>query len=387
MFIKCLRVLSLFLIFSLILAGCSQIDEDAVKEHSTTFSPGNIPDQLLEDVENKRAVIVGEVHGSKEHQYILADFVKALHNNGELDAVILDARHAFGWIIEDYTRGAIEEGVYVRDVLSRRWEFFQKIREYNEDLPEEEKLIIRAGDINFHHDQFLTSLQYMRNYIEEREALNMFLNRLRTSVDRESVLREFKNDLEEKDIFTGTGPADWDERILRIIEVELKSREPREKWQTNYSEAHRMREEVLKDIVSYELNDGHEIVLNYGFNHAQKRHHFGTEKKWLGEYLTQNHPLSSNRTFSLVFVPLKGRLNTGEGQVEEINLLEDPPDNDLISTAARIIGSDSYSYLFLDERAFGENEVKMRFPWQTVEAVPKEIYDGFIFIPEVTPGN
>ncbi len=374
----------LILILILFLTSCNRIDEEAIEKNSTVFTPGNIPEEMIEQMTDKKAIMIGEFHSSREHQELLVDLVKDLHERGEIDSVILQERHAYSWIIDDFVRGRIENGVFVENIIGRYEYFLKNIREHNNELPHDRRLSVKSGDINFQHDQFLSSLQFMRRYLNERELINRFLNSLRTTADQKSVMLNFKDRIEEQQPFVNEGEINWNNRIAQMVEVEMDSIEPREKWQTDYVQAHQLREEVLKKIASWELSSDKEVLLNYGFNHIQKKHHFGTEKEWLGEFLSKNYPLTEDNTYSIAFVPLRGELGTSEDEYEQIDLFADSNDGEFLTTAAKLKGEGNYIFINLNPDDFPSRENKINLHFQKVEVVPYELYDGFLLIPRVS---
>lgn len=378
-----------FFIFILILiislAACTRIDEGVIEKNSTAFTPGNIPAEMVDQMADKKAIMVGEFHRSQEHQELLFDLVKALHNQQGLDSVILQDRHAYSWIFTDFAEGRIEDGVFLENVISRYEYFLKNIREYNNQLPQDQKVSVKSGDINFQHDQFLSSLQYMRRFLNDRELVNRFLNRLRTTSDKKTVMLDFKEEIEQEQPFEVERDIDWNRRISRILEIEIDSFAPREKWQSDYVQAHRLREEVFKKIASWELSDDKRVLFNYGFNHTQKSHHFGTEKEWLGEFLSKNYPVTENKTYSITFVPMRGELRTSEGKIEQIDLMKDTSDNELLTTTAELMGEENHIFLNLNPDDFPSRENKINLHFQKIEAVPYELYDGFLLIPQVNP--
>jgi len=386
--ITVIKSISLAVILGLIMltaSACGGLDEETIEKNSSVFENDNIPQELITELQDKKAIVAGELHSSQEHQMLLAALAVELHQEGELDAVVLDSRHAYSWIIEDYVRGELDDGAFLQEIIDNRRSFLQEIREYNQERESEDELIVRSGDINFQHDQFLSSLQFMRRYIENGGSLNHFLNQLRSASDREQVMRNYKEELEEEEL-QGAWDRDWNERVMRMIEVELDSREPREKWQTDYTHAHELREEALKRIASWNLNENREILFNYGFNHAQKEHHFGTEKEWLGEFISSNHPISGGASYNFIVMPLQGQIRTREGDIENIDIVTDPPEDEIISYSSEVLGEDQPVFINFAED-FISGEVTFDLHYQQVEAVPGEIYDGIIILPEVSVEN
>lgn len=374
-------------ILLLLLTGCSRIDESAIENNSVIIAPGNLSVDTLKPMHDKKAIMVGEFPGTLEHQELLAELVKTLHEERRIDSVILEDRHAYSWIFEDYVLGRIDDGLFTQNIFQKYEVFLEAIRNYNNELSQEEKISVKSGDINFQHDQFLSSLQFMRRYLADREIINRFLNRLRTTADKKTELLEFKEFISEERPFTDEEDIDWNERIMNLIEIEIDSMEPRERWQEDYVQAHQLREEVLKKIASQELNQDKRVLFNYGFNHAQKAHHFGTEKEWLGEFLTSHHPISKDETYNLTLVPVSGELVAQSGNLREVDLFSDQLDQELLSTTAELMGKENYIYLHLNPDKFSSDELKINLHFQQIEAVPYDLYDGFILIPRVTPNK
>ncbi len=379
-----IAALLVFLFSFVFLAACSDIQEGDITKNAVNFTPGELPQELEDDMENSRVIMLGEFHGSREHQELLTDIAISLHERGQIDRVVLDDRHAFSWIFEDFVLTRLDEGVFVRDVGDSRWEFLQAIRDYNEEREAGDRLKVSTGDINFQRDQFITSMQFMRRYLEDSEPINRFLNNYRTSADMEGVLKDFRDEVKEKRMLEGEWNIDWNERVIDLIEIEMASREPREIWQNEYPRAHRLREDVVKNIADrYLENKGDRVLFNFSYSHAQKEHAFGIEKEWLAEHLEKTY--SPENLFSVVLVPLTGEIRASSGEIQSIDLLDDPLDDELVSSTANIMGENQYTYLHLPAEDFGDRSIKIDLYHHQFEAVPSDLFDGLILIPEVRP--
>lgn len=381
-------ILLLLVIFSLPLffTGCTRVNTEAVEEEAVEFAADTLPAELLANLADKEAIMVGEFGKLEQHQEFLATLVIGLHQEQNLNQVVLNHNQAYGWIFDKYVQGDLGAGIFVDNVISPWVVFLERIREYNLNQPQDNRVNVTSGDINFHQDQFINSLQFFRRHMPESDSLNRHVNNIISAGDREKILESVYEDISEnKEIYAENWGSRETELLLAMLKAELDSIPIRDLWDTDYIKAHKEREDFLKELTRTKLDEEGRVLFNYGFYHLQKNHKMGTEKEWLGEYLSkEDTPYDS---YNLVVVPLRGSLRINNNISDEIDLLSDPPSQELISTTAEIFNSDNLIYLNLQAEGFQRGQARINLHHQTIEAVPNDIYDGLILLPEGSPLN
>lgn len=377
--------LFLFLVLTLIilnLTGCSRISEDDIIDASETFSKGDLPLNLLETVSGKEAIVIGQFRGIQEHQDLLADFVIHQFENNDISLVVLGDRHAYSWIFDSYVKGDLSSDLFVEEVISNWAIFLNRIRDYNNNL-DNSKISVKTGDMNSQEDQFISSLQYMRQQLPERDTVNRLLNRTISAADRRDILLEFKDILlNNSSNFNQSWGSDWNRLLVEMIDVELTSIEIREMWDIDYREAHTLREELIKELANERLNNNGNAIFNYSFYQAQKEHYLGSRKQWLAEYLNSDEsPVESS--YSLLTLPMTGNITDGNNGIKDINIKENE-DDDLFKSTANLIGLDDNIYMDFDRGIFRNKKMDLNLYYQKIEANPYDIFDGVILLPEAT---
>ncbi|MGM0419588.1 MAG: hypothetical protein ACQEQG_01200 [Bacillota bacterium] len=362
------------------LSGCSQVSRETIINNSQSFTNDNISSNLLDDIADKDSIVVGQFHGLKEHQEFLANLVIKSHQEIGLKQVMVESPHAFSWIFNGYGQGELDNDLFVQEIIYKWPVFLNRIREYNLSQESENRIAVRTGDANFHQDQFISSIQYLRQHLPERDTINRLLNNIITAEDREDVLEEFKEHLtvDKANYRDYWGPG-WNKTLIEMIEIELTSLEIRNLWNDNYPDAHNMRENILKDIAEKQLTERGQTIFNFSFYHAQKQHQIGTRKEWLAGFLEKNYS-----HYSLLAVPISGEIKDENGGYKEVDLLTGNNRGELFRRTAEIVGSDSNIYLSLADPEFQKGKALMDLHFQKIEGIPNEIFDGIILFPEVT---
>lgn len=373
----------LLLAIILSLSACTRISSDNINDASEVFSKNNMPVSFLNKVSEAEAIVIGQYKGIKEHQDLLADLTIHQHKNSNIDIVVLGSRHAYSWIFNSYVKGELNSDLFVEEVTSDWVIFLSRIREYNKDLSDNNKISVKTGDINSQEDQFVSSLQYMRQQLPERDTVNRLLNRIISAADRTEVLIEFKNILSNNSSnFSQSWGSDWNKILIEMIEVEIASTEIREMWDLDYTEAHILREDLIKELAEKRLENNNNIIFNYSFYQAQKNHYLGTRKEWLAGYLNSEDS-SIETSYSFLFIPMSGQIFDGEDGIMNIDISIEE-DNGLFKRTVDLIGSDKQIYIDFHFDQFKNKKDDLNLYYQKIEAVPYNIFDGAILMPKAS---
>lgn len=373
-----------FLLFAIVLlfflTGCSSINDDDIKNSAEVFSEDELPQSLIEKTSEADSIILGQYHGYQDHQNFIADFLIYQHKNNNIDQIVLGTRHAYSWIFNAYVKGDINSDLFVEEIISERKPFLDRIKEYNSNLDNDEMITVKTGDINSQEDQFISSLQYMRQQLPKRDTVNRLLNRIISAADRTEVLNEFKYLLSNnRSNFNNNWGSDWNKILLEMIEVELESIKIRNMWEQDYTEAHIQREDLIKDLAEKRIKANGSTIFNYTFYQAQKSHYLGTRKEWLAEHLANNTNFIEN-SYSFLLFPMSGKIYNGEEGEMDIDIT-DLEEKSLFRRVTNVLGADDFIYLDFNTSSFNKNKDNLDLYYQQIEAVPYEIFDGVILFP------
>ncbi|MFN2363619.1 MAG: hypothetical protein ABR596_04915 [Halarsenatibacteraceae bacterium] len=373
-------VLLSLIILLVFLTGCSGISEDEIRNSSEVFSKNEFPESLMERISGAEAIVLGQYHGYRNSQDFLADFIINQHKNNNISQIVIGAPHAYSWIYNSYVKGEMNSDLFVEEIISEQKILLVIIREYNSNLAKDDMITVKTGDINFQEDQFISSLQYMRQQIPERDTINRLLNRVISAANRAEILEEFKRLLSNnKSNFNDSWGADWNKKLLEMIEVELESIEIRGIWDKDYTEAHLLRENLIKDLAEKRIQESGNTIFKFTFYQAQKDHYLGTRKEWLAEYLASETSLVES-SYSFLLLPMSGRMydpNNGTMNIDIRNLEE----NSLFKKTIDILGNDDFIYMDFNSKPYKNNKERLDLYYQKIEAVPYKIFDGAILLP------
>ncbi len=374
-------VFLLFLIIiSVFLAGCSGISDDQIRKSSELFSEGEFPGSLMERISGADSIVLGQYHGYQGNQDFLADFIIDQHKNNNINQIVLGNHHAYSWIYNSYVKGEINSDLFVEEIISEQEILLDRIREYNSRLTNINMINVKSGDINSQEDQFISSLQYMRQQIPERDTINRMLNRVISAANRAEVLNEFKNLLSNnKSNFNDSWGADWNKKLLEMIEVELESIEIRDMWDQEYTDAHVLRENLIKDLAKKRIQENGNTIFIFTFYQAQKEHYLGTRKEWLAEYLASNKGLVES-SHSFLLLPMSGSIYDPNNGMMDIDI-RDLEENSLFKKTIEILGTNGFIFLDFNSNSFKNNKERLDLYYQRIEAVPFKIFDGTILLP------
>lgn len=328
-----------------------------IDDKGVIFSKDNFPKELIEILNTKKVVVLGEYrHYSQEHQEFLSGLVKELHQFG-FHQVLQELLHAHSWLAEDYVIGEIDSLPEVIKYFD--FEYLEQIRNFNKDLPENERVIVKYVDMNHWEEAFIDSIKLMESVVDTHGLFDD-LKDLDPKSDKyyeeltnlKSNLQTYRKKLTDK----------WYERMEEMIEVEMKSFKLRA---VEYDPA--LREEIIIDLCKKHLSEKNLSILNFGSDHARKKRLDEPDEDYqlLGEFITENY-----NSYHIGFIGIKGEIKHTFRDLEivKFNLLKEEKEGKLF----RIIGEkqgNSNMFLPLDGPVF-KDEFKE--------------FDAYISYPEIS---
>jgi len=356
------------------------------------FNDHNIPEGVIERLDGKKVVVIGEYHGVQEHIDLVTDLALALHEQSHFSQLLIELSHALGWMVEDYVSGLSDD--ILPFLIQNQQVDLARIRHYNLKLPSEKRIKVHAVDIN-HNPSFiraslLSLLEY--NTLEYTEILENFIRQFdnieNIMTDSElfyGLIEALHSDLISERLYLAEAWGEtWFNRLVDIAEMELASilcRRPLEQGDVELRS--KMREDTIKSMVDGYMENGEGgTLVNIGFYHAQNSHFLGTQNEWLGEYLRSSSPHSKGESYSLVVVPAKGEIKWGDSY-RNIDIAAGRRKNELFSTMYRL-SSGNTAFLSLDDDIFQNELIHLNYHYELLEINPKRQFDGYILLPKVT---
>ncbi|QNO14348.1 hypothetical protein HYG86_05950 [Alkalicella caledoniensis] len=376
-----------------LLTACDNSLKNSIESHVVVFDETVIPTELIERLKDKKAVVVGEYHGIQEHKDFVTDLMLDLNNYNQFDQLLLEMSHSLGWILEDYTWGVLDQlPAYFQSLPQAD---ISRIRDFNQRVPEEERIRVRAIDIN-HSPIFMgVSLRTMLEIglIEYKEPVEEFLS---VFDDNKGIIEDnkafykhveefYQNLIAEEANLTEVWGERYYHRILDIVEIEIQSivcRKPLEEG--NVQLRSQLREDFIKNMVDgYLKKNNNGTIINVGFYHAQNSHFLGTENKWLGEYLKHQSPYTNKKSYSLVVVPAKGEIKWGDTEYKTIDITRSGRRDELLRIM-KDLAEERRAFLSLDDVLFLEKAIYINYHYTMLNIIPKEQFDGFVLLPRAT---
>ena len=350
----------------------------AVEHDLTVFEGDEIPDSMLELLARHRVVLVGEYHDISGHNELVGELATSLQPQG-FNTVLLEFPQSYSWLLDGYSRGILDtpgEGA-----MRTYGPLLDRIREANAALPAQEQISVWAIDVNPGVEDFLPPFRGIMHQLGQPDPLSGFVNALDAGADYAEALWSLRVELEaDADLYReGWGDRAY-ELIAEMLYAEHRSIEVRA--ERNATERDRLREEVMKSLTERQLASARGgVLINVGYFHAQKRRQFGTVDEWLGQYLIEESPHAREQTFALVVAPASGEKRI-RGRVESFDVTHDSPENELFRIMSELAGGKT-AFLPLDAELFATEKVVVNYLPELATTPPKEVFDGFVLLPEV----
>jgi hypothetical protein len=351
--------------------------ENAINRDIVTFHENEVPDELLEDIKNKRIILIGECHYIEEHCAFLFSLVSQLQKSG-FNIVLNEHNESFGWIAEYYTQGII-------DTLPNKMYFFDNymlkaIRSLNSTLPEN-KISYTYFDINHWSTDFVTAILEMEKILGEQDLFKAIKNISYGSPGYINELNNIKNNLSnDQNTYKNNWGTEWYDRICEMTDIEINSIGL--DISNNIDDVNK-REEIMILLIEKKLeNPSNKIIINCGSSHAQKTAYINSNMDRLGVYLASKY---REEMYSIDVFGLSGQFksNFAEPSVN-FDLCSDFPGDNFTSFICKYSNSD-YTYLRLNNPVFDNENIDIVFPpGNTLQLSPYKHFDAYITIPQVS---
>lgn len=351
-----------------------------VRRDGIPFEGKAIPDQVLDRLGKTRVLVVGETHHLREHWELTAALVRRLHARGFRQLLVEQPQMADWWLDGYAGGGAFDPGWQVPP----NWEWkFAAIRELNASLPAQERVHVRAIDVNEEHfggaQAFRAMLQGLVAQLGETDSVESFLRAPyethEAEVEAVAALRAAL-EIGRSKIVSSWG-REWYETVLVMVDVERASIDIRADRVTNDDRATRAREGVIQQLVDARLaDDPGGVVINIGGHHAQKAHLLGTNQEWLGDYLAHRSPVANGSVTVVSVVSAKTVLEPGSTGTP-YDVRKSSPDNELFRLLAESWPAKTV-FLPLDDLVFIEGRVAVNYEDSVYVASLAEQFDAVL---------
>lgn len=394
------KKLYLFILLGIlfITTSCNQSQIREIVKNNIILFEENFPQELIDTLSDNKIVVVGEYHDIKDHRDLVTELAITLNRESEFKLFLTETPHGVSWMLEDYCLGEFSKTSDLFEFIKGNSQVdLDKIREYNDSLPKNQRIKVKGVDINHHPAYLIKSLAFINEekILKETDILQEFLQNIEKKSQDDDFEAELKKEILslqrklnlEKEKYISLWGNKWYQRITEMVEIEKLSIQCRQELEEeNYSERTIIRENIMKELVDeYLKNENNRVIFNIGANHAQKKALRGTKHEWVTEYLQNRSPYANNSTYSLLVVPAKGRIRWGSiGNNREIDISKGRGKNELFKIM-NSYAKDKHSFLPLDDKIFSiKKDIPMNFHFETVYTAPKELYDGIIMLPEAS---
>jgi len=211
-------------------SGCSGVTEvstleleGVVARDGVPFAGQAIPAEFLDRLSPYRVVVVGETHLLVEHRELMAALVQQLHSSG-FRQLLLEWPHMVDWLLYDFVndRGLEPDwrpNVFLGGVL------IAAIREFNSSLPEDQRVQVRAIDVNLEDyggaATFVEAIQALSRHLPDPGPIAGFLTGgYGTPESQADRIRRLRDELRalRSDLSAAWGSY-WYDTVVELVEV------------------------------------------------------------------------------------------------------------------------------------------------------------------------
>ena len=370
-----------------VVAGCSTLTEVTTAELSAVierdgiaFGAETVPEAVLSRLAANEVILIGETHHLREHYAFVNALLRDLHARGFRQLLVEQPQMA-DWILDDYVGGSALEPNWEPPANWQRK--FAAIREFNATLPPEERVHVRAIDVNEEYyggaASFRALLEMLVGHLPSAGPVDEFLQAdYGTPTTQTGAIESLRSSLEaERPALVASWGSDWYDTVVEMVDVERASIDIRADRPTNDGRAARAREEVIKVLADARIG-GYEgrTVVNIGGHHAQKSHLLGTKQEWLGDYLVHRSPAVAGAVVVLSVVAARIELDPGASGTP-YDVLDASPPKELFRMMAEA-WPDQTVFLPLDDPVFVTRGVPVDYEGRVYVSALKEQYDAVL---------
>jgi hypothetical protein len=358
--------------------------EPIVQRDGVPFDGQSIPDEILDHLASHKVVLVGEIHFLREHRELIAVLLHEFHARG-FRQFLFEWTQVADWLLDDYVMDGGLEPDWAPPT-SIGGDMITAIRDFNRTLPVDERIFVHGIDVTLQDyggsASFVNSLGALAKHLQNPGPISSFLLSDYDTPERQKTQIEIlQNALKtsKPEFVTLWGESMYD-TVIEMIEMELISISIREIRESNYDKSVRLREDAIKQMVDWRLQDHpYGTLINMGITHAQKKQLWGDDIEWLGDYLVHKSPVVDGSAIVLM-VSTAYIVSLPESGIPDYDMMEISKDNDLFRMM-HTTWPEQTVYLPLDDPLFISKRVVINSDGTTYPGILKQHFDAFILLP------
>ncbi len=229
-----------------------------IQQDGVPFEPGEIPDEILDQLAANQVVVVGEFHFLQEHRELVAELMRELHARG-FHQYLFEWTQAADWLLDDFVNdgGLMPEWTPQHDIGGVA---ITAIRDLNRMLPVAERISVHGIDITLQDyggiETFLVSTELLAQHLSDPGPLKTFLEGEHNSEEsHRAQLESLQIELDARltELIPSWG-KEWYETVYEMVEVELRASSVRTIRDSDYNESVRLREDAIKWLVDRRIS-------------------------------------------------------------------------------------------------------------------------------------
>jgi erythromycin esterase-like protein len=349
---------------------------------ATPTAPDGVPDRVVAAIAGADVLLLGEEHHVQEHHDFVAVLLPRLHERG-FRRVLCEANHAYGWLLDEYVKGARDTLAEKQWNLGRDW--IEAIRALNAGLRAGgragEQISVGCCDVNHWDDSYRESLAALAERYRS-QPLAALVAQLPATADTAylpavAAIADAAAGDPARLGLDAAGAA----VVTATTRVELASAG----YRTSRSDA--AREEVLHQNVTAAIDrlaPGGKLAVVCGMSHAQLRPawrmHSGRAWEWLGTRLAARYAATPGKLYSLACFAARGQHKPNFRSKERFDVdVQSSASSDDLSRALDMAAAGRIAFLDLTDTGVDE-EAKIWFGRDSVMR-PGELFSGLLMYP------
>jgi hypothetical protein len=360
-----------------------------VSRDALVAARGLISPEMARYLASYDVIALGEGrHQVTAYEQAVIDITVALQPLGARQ-LLLEMPHAYDREMNAYVMGETRAiSSILRQYSGRR---LDAVRALNASLPPEERVAVRAIDMNGALSLYTDRLNEVAADLAREGApidvLAPVLGRQTAGADAgnvDDVCRALE--ASESELVAAWGRATYD-LILEMTWVQARSIQVIGAYAADEGLGRLAREELIMDLVERRLGetDG-KTLLHLGGNHVQRQHLMGASNRWLGGYLAEESPMAAGRVLLLYLTAALGCYQE-DGRTIRFDIARHSSPAELLNTLGAIARERDVAWqaalLPLDDPHWSATPVEVDYGGVRYTHVPKEQFDGYLLLRRV----
>lgn len=362
---------------------------------ATPTAPDGVPDRVVAAIADSDVLLLGEEHHVQEHHDFVAVLLPRLHERG-FRSVLCEANHAYGWLLDEYVKGARDTLAEKQGNLGRDW--IEAIRALNAGLRAGgragEQISVGCCDVNHWDDAYRESLAALAER-SRSQPLAALVAQLPATADTAYLPAvaaiadaaagdpaRLGLDAAGTAVVTATTRVELASAGYRASRLALRVVRGQQPLDSDAA-----REEVLHQNVTAAIDrlaPGGKLAVVCGMSHAQLRPawrmHSGRAWEWLGTRLAARYVATPGKLYSLACFAARGQHKPNFRSKERFDEdVQSSASSDDLSRALDTAAAGRIAFLDLTDTGVDE-EAKIWFGRDSLMR-PGELFSGLLMYP------